>query len=77
MNLENKEVLEEAKELIRSVIDKFCNDYQTKYVCELASTKKGYEQLEQFILRRMIKGDTVLEAIDLQERVLDPNKLVD
>ena len=74
-NLDN--VVSETKQLIRDFVDDFCNENVSFYVCKLASTEKGYEQLEQFVLRRMLKGDTIAEAISLKERILDPNRLVD
>tara|TARA_Y100000592_G_C5461760_1_gene314406 strand:+ start:919 stop:1155 length:237 start_codon:yes stop_codon:yes gene_type:complete len=76
-SLDNTKVIEEAKELIRSFIDEFCNENDSFYVCNLVKTEKGYKSVEQFILQRMAKGDTIARAVNLKERMLDPNKLVD
>tara|TARA_Y100000004_G_scaffold190984_1_gene249014 strand:+ start:2890 stop:3120 length:231 start_codon:yes stop_codon:yes gene_type:complete len=70
-------VIAETKLMIRQFVDDFCNENVSFYVCQLASTEKGYEQLEQFVLQRMAKGDTIARAINLKERILDPNRLVD
>ena len=63
--------------MIREFIDEFCNENDSFYVCQLSSTEKGYKQLEQFILRRLTKGDTIAQAVNLKERILNPNRLVD
>ena len=74
-NLDN--VITDAKKNIRKFVDDFCNENVSFYVCKLSSTEKGYKQLEQFVLKRMLKGDTIARAINLKERLLDPNRLVD
>lgn len=74
-NLDN--VVAETKQMIRKFVDDFCNENVSFYVCKLSSTEKGYKQLEQFVLKRMLKGDTIARAINLKERILDPNRLVD
>ncbi len=73
----NKKVFDEAKKMIREFIDDFCNDDDSPYVCKLASTKIGYDELEQFVLYRMSKGDSIDQAVQLKERILDPNRLAD
>jgi hypothetical protein len=76
--MENSKVIQESKALIRTYLDEYCSTVTSPYVCGLVSTKKGYEQVEQFVLQRMARnGDTVAEAIMLKERILDPNRLVD
>jgi hypothetical protein len=78
MDIESKKyVINEAKRQIKAFIDEFCNENDSFYVCQMASTKKGYEQVEQFVLQRMALGDTIAQAINLKERILDPNRLVD
>tara|TARA_B110000259_G_scaffold170399_1_gene201076 strand:- start:8147 stop:8383 length:237 start_codon:yes stop_codon:yes gene_type:complete len=74
---EKTKVIQKAKRLIKEFIDKFCNENVSFYVCQLCSTDKGYKSVEQFILQRMAKGDTIGTAINLKERILDPNRLVD
>ena len=74
-NLDN--VITDAKKNIRKFVDDFCNENVSFYVCKLSSTEEGYEHLEQFVLQRMAKGDTIARAINLKERLLDPNRLVD
>jgi len=74
----NKEaVISEAKILIKDFLDKYCNENDSPFVCDYIKTKGGYDEVEQFILRRMTKGDAVSEAVMLKERLLDPNRLVD
>ena len=63
--------------MIRSFVDRFCNENDSFYVCKLKETKKGYKSIEDFVLRRMSKGDTISQAINLKERLLDPNRIVD
>ena len=74
---EKKEIFAEARRCIREAIDEFCNEDDSPYVCKLASTEKGYAIVEQFILQRMAVGDSIFQAINLKERILDPNRLVD
>ena len=74
---DKKEIIGTAKKLIRDWIDEFCSNVDSPYVCGMASTEEGYKQLEQFILQRMALGDSVADAVYLQERILDPNRLVD
>lgn len=75
--MEKNIVIENAKKMIRSFVDRFCNENDSFYVCRLKETEEGYKNLEQFVLRRMSKGDTISQAINLKERLLDPNRIVD
>jgi len=78
MNIDNKKyIIDEAKRTIKAFIDEFCNENDSFYVCKLASTEKGYKEVEQFILQRMSLGDTIDQAVNLKEQILDPNRLVD
>lgn len=78
MDIDNKKyIINEAKRTIRAFIDEFCNENDSFYVCKLASTESGYKQVEQFILQRMALGDTIDQAVNLKEQILDPNRLVD
>ena len=75
--IEKKMIIENAKKMIRSFVDRFCNENDSFYVCKLKETKEGYKSIEDFVLRRMSKGDTISQAINLKERLLDPNRIVD
>jgi len=76
--MENSKVIRESKKLIKEFLDKYCNQTNSPYVCELISSEKGYKELEQFVLQRIARnGDTITEAIMLKERILDPNRLDD
>ena len=75
--IEKKMIIENAKKMIRSFVDRFCNENDSFYVCKLKETKEGYKSIEDFVLIRMSKGDTISQAINLKERLLDPNRIVD
>ncbi len=75
--LNKQEVIDEAKILIKDFLDKYCNENDSPFVCDFIKTEGGYRVVEDFILQRMTKGDTVSEAVMIKERLLDPNRLVD
>jgi hypothetical protein len=75
--MNSKQVLDEAKVMIREFIDDFCNGDDSPFVCDLASTEAGYKELEKFILYRMSVGDRIDQAVNLKEQLLNPNRLAD
>jgi|TARA_R110000744_G_C19335732_1_gene559000 hypothetical protein len=74
---EKKLLFKEMKSVIAKYLQE-CDSSITPYVCEMQSTQKGYNEIEQFVLNLMvIENYTIGRAIMIKERQLDPTLLND
>jgi len=75
--VENEILIKEVKGVLAQYL-KFCNEKRTPYVCNLKSTPEGYKEIEDFVLKVVIKGgNKVGFAIMEMERQLNPNYIVE
>lgn len=78
MKLKEKEaIIFDAKNVI-AIYLKECNEELTPYVCKMQSTKNGYKEIEEFVLKLVFYSDhTVGSAIMVKENQLNPNSIND
>lgn len=73
----NKILIGRVKKVLAQYL-KVCNEDRTPYVCNLKSTPDGYKEVEDFVIRVVIKGgNNVGFAIMEMERQLNPNYIID
>ena len=75
--IENRKLIQEIKDVLAQYL-KVCNEERTPYVCNLKSTPQGYKEVEDFVLKVVIRGgNKVGFAIMELERQLNPNYIIE
>jgi len=75
--IENRKLIQEIKDVLAQYL-KVCNEERTPYVCNLKSTPQGYKEVEDFVLKVVVRGgNKVGFAIMELERQLDPNYIIE
>ena len=70
---EKRRLFKEMKSVIAAYL-KECDAKTTPFICEMQSTQRGYDDIEQFVLNLMVVDEhTVGSAIMVKERQLNPN----
>lgn len=73
----NEKLIEELKSAIKEFLD-FCNEKRTPYICSLKQTKEGYEEIENFVIKGVVRqGLGISEAFLTYEKMLNPNTYID
>ena len=73
----NKKLIEDLKFAIKEFLD-FCNEKRTPYICSLKQTKEGYEEIENFVIKAVVRqGLGISEAFITYEKMLNPNTYID
>tara|TARA_R110000765_G_scaffold337094_1_gene427428 strand:- start:179 stop:442 length:264 start_codon:yes stop_codon:yes gene_type:complete len=74
---EKRRLFKDMKSVIAAYL-KECDAKTTPFVCEMQSTKEGYDEIEQFVLNLMVVDNyTVGSAIMVKERQLNPTLIND
>ena len=75
--IENRKLIQEIKDVLAQYL-KVCNEERTPYVCNLKSTPQGYKEVEDFVLKVVVRGgNKVGFAIMELERQLSPNYIIE
>jgi|TARA_R110002153_G_scaffold240474_1_gene395093 hypothetical protein len=75
--IENRKLIQEIKDVLAQYL-KVCNEERTPYVCNLKSTPQGYKEVEDFVLKVVVRGgNKVGFAIMELERQLNPNYIIE
>ena len=75
--LANRKLIQEIKDILAQYL-KVCNEGRTPYVCNLKSTPQGYKEVEDFVLKVVVRGgNKVGFAIMELERQLNPNYIIE
>mgnify|MGYP001187770002 FL=1 len=75
--LANRKLIQEIKDILAQYL-KVCNEERTPYVCNLKSTPQGYKEVEDFVLKVVVRGgNKVGFAIMELERQLNPNYIIE
>ena len=53
--IENRKLIQEIKDVLAQYL-KVCNEERTPYVCNLKSTPQGYKEVEDFVLKVVVRG---------------------
>ena len=68
---QNKKTIQDVKNVLSQYL-KHCNEKRTPYVCNLKSTKEGYKEVEDFVLRVIAcHNHTLVEIWEYQTRVIN------
>lgn len=77
MSKDRKTLMVELKKLIKDNLE-FCNEKSTPYLCEYKQSKKGYKEIEQFVIKAFFDTEmSVSDALVMKENMLNPNYITD
>lgn len=72
-----KTLMVELKKLIKDNLE-FCDEKATPYLCAYKQTKKGYKDIESFVIKAFFETEmSVSDALVQKENILNPNYLTD
>jgi len=75
---EAQETIQEVKSITKTYLEELCTENTTPYLCKLRDTKKGYKEIEQFVINMVFKKQyTIADALFLKERQLNPQMIND